>query len=362
MKAIRYYGPEDLRLDNIPEPPVGPTQVKVKVAWCGVCGTDLHIYHGEMKGSVPEGTEPHPITGATLPVVLGHEFSGTIVELGSDVDPTRYAVGQNVTVEPCVSCRQSDCPACCNPNTCNQCPRLWCVGVSGGGGGYSEYVAVNQELVHVLPPNVPLDVGALVEPLAVAWRATKRANIKAGDKVLILGAGPIAIFMIHTVKLFGATWVGVSGRRAKRCELARQHGASVVYDLTAPGGVDVAAEVLRETGGRGADVVVDCGGSQSSIDVAVKAARRGGMIMNVAAWTQPPTVDLNTMMYKELTLGNSIIYSNEHPELLQAMAEGRFHNLESLITRRVPLEEFLEKGLKALLNEKDDHVKVLVHP
>ncbi len=177
-------------------------------------------------------------------------------------------------------------------------------------------------------------------------------------------------------RIFGATWVGISGRGSKRCALARKYGASVVYDASA-GTVDVVAATLKATGGRGADVVVDCAGAQDTLDTALKAARPGGTIMNVAGWAARPTIDMNLMLMKELVLASehvpfnqrasailtrpvradSMTYAGDHPELIQALADGKFDldDLEALITRRVGLEDYLEKGLGALLHEKDQH-------
>ncbi|KAI0366538.1 L-threonine 3-dehydrogenase [Pilatotrama ljubarskyi] len=362
MKALRYHGPKDIRLDNIPEPVVGPKQVKVKIAWCGICGTDLHTYEGHpMPGITPTATDPHPITGDTLPIVIGHEFSGTIVELGPRVDTSKYSIGQNVAVVPLVSCMQGDCPGCSQPDMCNHCTKCWALGMSSGtNGGLAEYAAVNQELVHVLPPNTSLEVGALIEPLAVVWRAAKRGSIKAGDKVLILGAGPIALLMLHVARVFGASWIGVSGRRPVRCELARKHGASAVFDTTNPG-MDVGVETLKATG-NGVDVVVDCAGSQVTLDTALIAVRAGGTIVSLADWQTKPVIDMRIMLYKEIVLTSSLGYSNDHPEVLKAIAEKRLGDLESLVTQRASLEEFMEKGIMALTREKDRHVKVLIHP
>ncbi|KAI0761328.1 L-threonine 3-dehydrogenase [Trametes elegans] len=362
MKAIRHYGPGDFHLEDIPEPSIGRTQVKVKNAWCGICGTDLHTYHGSAFESPPTLTVPHPLTNETLPVVVGHEFSGTIVELGPDVDTNKYHVGQHVAVEPFLTCKKPDCFPCALPETRNLCPRFGCLGVSGGGGGLSEYVAVDQELAHILPDHIPLEVGALVEPLAVVWRALKKANVKQSDRVLILGAGPIGIFAIRVAKAFGASWVGVSGRGTKRCELALQHGASVVYNLSG-GDADVVGGVTEATNGRGADATIDCAGTQDTIDTALKATRPGGTIVNVASWQKVPSVDMNVMLTKELTLTNSFVYAaSDFPDVIKALADGRIGDLEDVITLRVSLDEFVEKGLGALLHEKDQHVKVLAHP
>ncbi|KAI0357735.1 L-threonine 3-dehydrogenase [Trametes cingulata] len=374
MRAIRYYGPADIRLEEVPEPVAGPGQVKVKV----LCGSDLHMYHELVPGLQPTATEPHRLTKETLPIGMGHEFSGTIAELGPNVDTSKYSVGQHVAIEPLLSCNKPDCFACRSPNTRNLCPRFGVVGLAGGGGGLAEYVALDQELVHVMPAHVSLEIGALIEPLAVSWRAIKKANVKAGDSVLILGAGPIGILTLKVARVFGASWVGISGRGSKRCELARQHGASAVYDAS-HADTDVVAETMKATDGRGADVVVDCAGTQATLDTALKAARPAGTVMNVSGWAQPPRIDMNLMLMKELNLANSVTYSGEHAEVIQAVADGRFDNLESLITRRVALEDFLEKGLGALMNEKDQHgkpcgrpshflgthfdpVKVLIHP
>ncbi|KAI0357734.1 NAD(P)-binding protein [Trametes cingulata] len=175
-----------------------------------------------------------------------------------------------------------------------------------------------------------------------------------------LNRSQIAILMLHVAKLFGASWVGVSGRRPVRCELARKHGASAVFDLTHPG-MDVCAETLKATGS-GADVVVDCAGTQLTLDTALVAVRPGGRIMNLADWQIKPVIDMTLMLFKEIVLTSSLGYSNNHPEVLRAVEENRLGDLESLITQRASLEEFLEKGLMALINEKDQHVKIMIHP
>ncbi|KAM5546076.1 hypothetical protein V8D89_000202 [Ganoderma adspersum] len=361
MRAIQYYGPGDIRLEEIPEPVVGPGQVKIKVAWCVVCGSDLHLYHGALKGVTPTATEPHPVTNETLPIGMGHEFSGTIVELGPNVDATRLSVGHNVAIEPIITCMQPTCPACSTPGTRNLCPRFACIGVSGRGGGLSEYVVVDQMLAHVLPSGTSLEVGAMMEPLAVGWHAVKKANFKAGDSALIIGAGPVGILLLEVLKVFHPGWVGISGRSKKRCELAAQHGASVVFNV-AIAGVDVVKETLEAMNQRGVDVVFDCGGTQATIDTATHAVRRGGVIMNLAAGSTNPVVDMPTLLYKEVTLANSMGYADDHPDMLDALRQGHFGDLSSLITRRIPLEDFVEKGIKALLHEKDQHVKILLHP
>ncbi|KAI0672171.1 L-threonine 3-dehydrogenase [Trametes maxima] len=339
MKAALFYGPENVRVEDIPDPVAGPNQVKIKVAWCGICGSDLGIYYGMLSDV---------ITQRPLPVGIGHEFSGTIVELGPGVDANKLAIGQNVAVSSNVYSLET-------PSTRMQ-------GVSCDGGGLSEYVVVEQDAVYILPAHIPLDIGALIEPLTVSWHALEKAQFKAGDSVLVLGAGPIGILIVKVAKVFGASWIGVSGRGAKRCSLVREHGASVVYAVPEVTDDEIVAETFKATKGNGADVVVDCAGTQSTLDVALKAVRPGGTVMNVAGWKKFPEMNMNLCLAKEIVLSNSLGYGGAHPEVIEAVAQGKFDKLDALVTLRVPLTEFVEKGLRALTHEKDQHVKVLIHP
>ncbi|KAI8988990.1 alcohol dehydrogenase GroES domain protein [Trametes punicea] len=355
MTAVRYYGPGDVRVDEIPESTPGEAQVKIKV----LCGSDLHSWHAILPVS-PTSTKSHPVTKETLPVTMGHEFSGTIVDVGAGVDASRLKVGDHVVVEPLLSCMQPTCPFC-SAGARNLCRNATFIGIAGCGGGMSEFVCVDQTLVHVLPPGVPLDVGALMEPLAVAWHAVKRSNLKAGDSVLILGAGPIGLLTLRAAQVFGAGWIGVSEPASKRRELALQHGATVVFDPASPT-VDIVADTVQVTGGRGADVLFDCAGLQQTLDVAFLAVKPRGYIVNVAVWEDRPTLDITSLTYKEVVLTSILAYDRVHAELLQAVAEGKFVGLESLITRRTTFEDVVDKGIKALIHEKDDHVKILVSP
>ncbi|KAI1786916.1 GroES-like protein [Ganoderma leucocontextum] len=352
MRAIRYYGPGDIRLDEIPEPQVGAQQVKIKVAWNGICGSDLHSYSSILPVS-PTLTKPHVVTKETLPVVMGHEMSGTIVEVGSGVNTSRLHVGLNVVVEPLLSCRKSTCPFC-RDGTRNVCPHTTFIGIGGCGGGLAEYISVDEDLVHALPEGIPLDVGALMEPLAVVWHAVKRSNMRAGDKVLILGAGPIGLLAVRVARVFGASWVSVSEPALKRQQLAISQGADVVYNPTSPG-VDVPAAVRQATGDRGADVVLDCAGNQRTLDTAFQAVRPRGSVVNVAVWENKPVLDIDAITYKEFKFTGVLAYDRVHAEMLEAVSAGKFNGLENLITRRITLEDFVEKGMKALIYEKDEH-------
>ena len=174
MKAAVFHGPKDIRLEDVPEPSRRGGSVKVKVDGCGICGTDLHEYLAGPIFIPPVGS-PHPITGETLPLTLGHEFAGSVVEVAADVSDV--SVGESVAIEPVYRC--GACPACWRGAT-NLCEQLGFYGLMGGGGGMSEYAVMPSYMVHRLPGELSAEQGALVEPIAVGLRAVRRAGVRPG--------------------------------------------------------------------------------------------------------------------------------------------------------------------------------------
>lgn len=185
MRALCFHGNKDIRIDDIPEPSLRPGWVKVKNAWCGICGSDLHEY---TVGPMNTNKTPHILTGEALPAVCGHEFAGTVVELGENVND--IAIGERVTVFPILSCM--DCQWC-KAESYRLCEKWGFFGYSGWGGGMAEYICVERRACHKIPDSVSLEVAALVEPLAVGWHAVKRAHVGPGDHCLVLGAGKSTI-------------------------------------------------------------------------------------------------------------------------------------------------------------------------
>jgi (R,R)-butanediol dehydrogenase/meso-butanediol dehydrogenase/diacetyl reductase len=182
-EALQHEAEGGLRIDDIPEPETTDGTVKIKVDWCGICGTDLHEY---LEGPIftPVAGSPHPLTGEVAPVQLGHEFAGHITEVGSGV--TGFSEGDAVAVEPTLFCgRCSECRA----GLTNLCPSLGFHGLSGGGGGYAEFTVVPASMVRPLG-SVPTDLGALVEPLAVGLHAVRNSGVRIGESAVVFGAGP----------------------------------------------------------------------------------------------------------------------------------------------------------------------------
>ncbi|KAL4269476.1 zinc-containing alcohol dehydrogenase family protein [Pleurotus pulmonarius] len=340
MKAARYYGPGDIRIEDIPEPQAKPGQIKIKIAWNGICGTDLHAYLQPL-ATAPTFTKPDYLSGETLPVTLGHELSGTIVDIGEGVD-SKFAIGQNVCVEPIMSCMsQENCRACRNGSR-NICPHLSFIGISGFGGGLAEYICADALVVHILPDGIPLEIGATIEPLAVAYHAVKRSGYKKGDTALISGAGPIGLFLLKVLRSIDTTsTIIVSEPAAIRRQFALKHGATIAHN---PLEKDIVSVVLEATGGDGVEKAFDAAGIQPSIDACLAK------------------IDPMIILLKELFLTGIICYDGEHPELLKEVAAGKFPNIEDLITRKIALKDLVEQGMEVLVKEKDTQVKILVHP
>ena len=250
MKAARFHGPGDIRIDDVPEPTVGPGQVKVDVEWCGICGTDLHEY---LEGPIfipPKGS-PHPLTGQEMPVVMGHEFAGVIAEVGAGV--TNVKEGDRVAVEPYDVC--GECSAC-RIGRYNICRKLGFVGLDGQQGGFAERCVVDSRWAHPLG-DIPTDLGALVEPLAVAYHAVRLSGIKPGGTAAVFGSGPIGLVTTAALKAAGAEKVFVVEPAAVRKAKAPGAGADEVLDPTE---VNVPDAIRDLTGGAGADVAFECAG------------------------------------------------------------------------------------------------------
>ena len=220
MKAARFHGKEDLRIEEVPEPSPGPGQVKLRNAFAGICGSDLHFFF--YPESLPFSLdEPHPLTGATLPQILGHEFSGTVVEIGEGV--TAVQVGDRCAVFPlAVSCGEC---AACRRGLPFSCRLMGSLGSNVEGGGLSEFTVCDASKAHVLPDGVDLRMGALVEPMAVGWHAASRSGAEPGGSALVAGAGPIGIGAWFAFKARGVEKVLVSEPSADRRAIMGALGA-----------------------------------------------------------------------------------------------------------------------------------------
>lgn len=351
MKAARFYARNDVRIDDVPEPDVRAHTVKIQVAWCGICGTDLHEY---LEGPifVPSPGHPHPLSGEEAPVTLGHEFSGTIVEVGEGVGD--LAVGDGVVVEPYFVCDEC---APCKAGNYHLCTKMGFIGLSGGGGGLGEKIVVDARWVHKIG-DIPLDEAALIEPLSVAHHAVMRSGAKAGDVALIGGSGPIGLLTAAVLKSVGVTTI-ISELSAARKDKA--HSSGVADHVLDPSREDVPERVQEITGGVGADVAFECAGVDAVLDTLLSAVKPAGVVVNVSIWGHPATVDMQKIVLKEIDLRGTIAYVRDHAETIRLVQEGKV-DLKPFITGRIALDDLVDQGFDTLINHNDTAVKILVHP
>lgn len=353
MKAARYYDRGDVRIEDIPEPVVGPGAVGIDVAYCGICGTDLHEYlHGPI--FIPPHGHPHPVSGESAPLTIGHEMSGVVYAVGEGV--TDLAVGDHVVVEPYILRPEVDTsPA--NP-AYHLSPDMTFIGLGGGGGGLAEKIAVPRRWVHPIGDDIPLDQAALIEPLSVAFHAFERSGAQAGQVALVGGAGPIGLLCAAILKAEGLTVI-VSELSPLRRQKALDAG--VADHVIDPAAQDVVAEVRALTGGRGADVAFEATSVNVVLDTLVDALKPQGVLLVVSIWGRPATLDMHKIVMKEIDLRGSIGYVNSHPATIALVREGKV-DLAPFITEVIGLDHLIDEGFDTLINRNETAVKILVDP
>lgn len=345
MKALRWHGVKDLRLENIVEPKPAKGEVKIKVEWCGICGSDLHEYTA---GPIFIPLETHPLSGDKAPIVMGHEFSGQVVEVGEGV--TRASVGDRVVVEPIYAC--GTCEAC-RQGKYNLCDKMGFYGLAGGGGGFSEFAAVPEVMIHKIPESVSYEQGALVEPSAVALHAVRSSKLKVGDKAAVFGTGPIGLLVIEALKASGASEIYAVELSEERKQKAAELGAIVID----PKEYDAVEEIHKRTNG-GVEVSFEVTGVPPVLTQAINATRIGGETMIVSIFEKEASIHPQNIVLKERTVTGIIGYRDVFPAVISLMAQGYFP-ADKLVTKRIKLDEVIDEGFEGLLRERNQ-VKILV--
>lgn len=320
VKVERGAGKIELR--DVPEPVTGPDQVKIEVKAAGICGTDLHIWHGEFP--------------CNPPVILGHEFCGVVAEVGDGV--TGVKVGDKVTSETagfvcgtCICCRTG------NYNLCDDRLGLGC----GMNGAFTRYCVVRAAIVHKLPESIPYDSGALCEPLSCCVHCvTEQTGIAAGDLVVIHGAGVIGLLSLQIAKAEGGRVIvlGLSADR-KRLEIARQLGADHTVNVEE---ADARETVKALSDGRGADVVLECSGTERAVSLGLDVIRKRGTFTQMGLFGHPIRMELEKVVTKELRLCGSVSQKwTAWERALRLLNEGTVKTAP-LVTDRFPLTRWEE--------------------
>ncbi|EXJ69973.1 uncharacterized protein A1O5_07046 [Cladophialophora psammophila CBS 110553] len=368
--ALRFHGQSDIRLEQVPSLPCGPDEIRIRPGFCGICGTDLKEF---TSGPIlcPQPGSSHEQTGARLPVILGHEFSGTVAELGSSISNVK--VGDRVAVMPNLGDAQFGLSKCamCEIGKINLCTKTAYYGLDALSGGFSEEAVIKAANVFTLPASVPLDLGALVEPLSVAWHMVRISGFQAGQDALVQGAGPIGLSLLLVLKVVGARHVVVSEVLKKRAVRAQEFGADAVIDPTLSSSSDkngdpnpvVAACRQLTPGNLGVHVAFDASGLQSTLNTAIAATRPGGTMFNVAIHSKPLQINPNDLVVLEKRYIGGIGYTaDDFRAVISALDKNADFagNAKKMISGIVPLEDVVEKAFKGLLENKEDHVKILV--
>ncbi len=352
MKAAVWHGRQDVRIENVREPSAPPPgQVQVNVAWCGICGTDLHEYLGGPL-YIPLD-HPHPVTGVQAPVIIGHEMSGEVTAVGDGVE--NFAVGDRVVACPIIGCGKC---RWCRTGSMAQCDQVAFLGTSWTGGALAERLNLNAYQCYHLTPAISDEIGALVEPFSSTVRAVAQGEPGAEDCVAIVGAGPIGLMALMAARLRGVKQVVAIEMAERRIEAARLCGADEVIN---PLREDPEKRAREITEGQGFDMVMECAGQPASVLMAAKLTRTRGRLVIMGVFEKPAAIDLTDVVFREKIISGSMSGYGLYEETIHMMTDPRFRG-DLLITDHIGLDDLVGKGYHGLLHEKDKHVKMLVRP
>jgi L-iditol 2-dehydrogenase len=320
MKALLLSKYRQLELADVAEPAVNDDEVLVRVAACGICGSDVHGYDGSSGRRIP-------------PIIMGHEASGRIAAVGAGVK--EFSELDRVTFDSTIYCG-----TCwhCSRGEVNLCDQRQVLGVSCNeyrrAGAFAEYVAVPARIVYPLPDNLDFADAAMLEAVAVAIHAVSLANIPPGSTALVLGAGTIGLLVLQALRAAGCPRVFVSDIDDSRLKLAKELGATDVVNA----GADAVGKVLELTSGIGVDLAVEAVGRNETVDAAINCVRKGGTVVLVGNISPEVTLPLQKVVTRQIRLQGSCASAGEYPKAIDLMAKGTIR-VKPLITAVAPLDD-----------------------
>jgi len=335
-RAAVMHGVHDVRMEERPVPEPGPKEVLVEIKAVGVCGSDVHYYEEGRIGTFV----------VREPLILGHESMGTVAGLGPE--STKHEIGDRVTLEPGIpdgTCRE------CRAGRYNLCPNVRFFATPPIDGAFANYVTIHEDFAFTLPDELSDNAGALMEPLSVGIWSCRKAGVRAGDRVLVTGAGPIGLLAMQVALASGATEVTVTDVARERLDLARKTGATRV--------VNVAEEPLAEAGIE-ADALIECSGNERALDDGIHCLRPAGTAVVVGMGPgETANVPLAYVQTQEIWLTGTFRYANTYPTAISLAGTGRV-NLDAIVTGHFGLEE-TDSALQASKNDPAN-VKPMVLP
>jgi len=350
MRALVLYGPNDVRLTEKEVPKPGPGEVLVKVAACGICGTDVKIITKGMPKMPPYGQ-----------FTFGHEWAGTVVALGEGVDEVE--IGDRVAIEAhkgcgrCENCLKGEYTACLNYGRLDKGHRASGMTVDGG---FAEYAVQHVSSIYKIPDNISFNEATYVTTAGCALYAIdKSGGYIAGDTVLVIGPGPIGLSVVQGAKAVGAEKVILLGTKEDRLAKGKKLGADFAINVRE---VEDPVSVVRDlTGGIGVDKVFECAGTSESFEQGLKSAKKGTVMVLVSFYKEPVTANLDYAVLNQIDLLTVRGEGNQNcKRALSLMAQGKI-DAKPIMTHSFPLEEF-HKGLDYFVNRKDGAMKVVINP
>jgi L-iditol 2-dehydrogenase len=321
MKALLLSEYNQLDIADLPAPVPGVDEILVRVAACGICGSDVHGYDGTSGRRIP-------------PIVMGHEAAGVVEAAGSGV--TKFKPGDRVTFDSTVYCGQCE---FCLQGDINLCNNRQVIGVSCGdfrrAGAFAEYVVVPQRITYHLPEELEFQEAAMLEAVSVALHAVRVSEMKGGETALVIGAGMIGLLTLQAAKAAGASQVLIADIDRSRLERAEKLGADATLLLS---GTELVEEILRRTGGRGVDLVLEAVGRDETIAASIASVRKGGTVTLIGNISPQVKIPLQVVVSRQIRLQGSCASSGEYPEAMELLANGKI-KVKSLITAVAPLSD-----------------------
>jgi len=354
MKAAVFYGKKDIRIEDIKEPNISrDDEVKIKISWCGICGSDMEEYNN---GPVVVPKKPHPLTGKTSPLVLGHEFTGEVVGAGKKVKEVK--IGDKVIAHPILSCNQ--CYWCKKEVLC-LCEKMACIGLASDGG-FAEYLVVPAKNCFKLPQNVALDKMSLVEPAATPLHALEKARIGAGSNIVIIGAGPIGLFLLQMAKRLGVNKIVMMDVIDARLEIAKSLGASEVMNIKKINIKKIKDILSEKTDFSRIDTVFECAGHHSAVELSYQIVDKGGKIILIGITASFSSINTNDIVICEKELIGCHGYNRRiFKETIDLFIHDEIQ-IYPLITKKISLTDIVKEGFEELNKNPDKHLKILVTP
>lgn len=343
MRALLLSEYKHLTLADLPVPEPDAGEVLVRVAACGICGSDVHGYDGSTGRRIP-------------PIVMGHEAAGVVAAVGPGVDA--FAPGDRVTMDSTVSC--GECPFC-RRGEINLCDSRQVIGVSCAEfrrpGAFAEYVVVPQRIVYRLPDRLSFPEAAMLEAVSVALHAVRISGIKGGETALVIGAGMIGLLMLQVARAAGVSRILIADVDRSRLRLAESVGAEETLLLS---GDELVAEISRRTAGRGVDLALEAVGRNATVAAGIGSVRKGGRVTLVGNVSPEVALPLQKVVGRQLLLQGSCASSGEYPEAMQMVSQGRIR-VSPLISAVAPLSEG-PQWFARLYAHEPDLMKVVLNP